>query len=68
MGVIPGCYTLSRLPVKLVYTQEFSRVEDAIAFEKQVKGWARRRKESLIKGDIQALKRFSRSHGSSGSP
>ena len=33
---------------KLVYCQEFSRVEDAINAEKQIKGWTRARKIALI--------------------
>jgi putative endonuclease len=33
---------------KLVYYQEFSRIEDAIAAEKQIKGWVRTKKNNLI--------------------
>lgn len=34
---------------KLVYFEEFSNPEDAIAAEKKVKGWTRKKKIALIK-------------------
>jgi putative endonuclease len=33
-----GGYTASRLPVTLVWSQEFQRITDAIATERQIKG------------------------------
>jgi predicted GIY-YIG superfamily endonuclease len=36
--------------------------------ERQLKGWSRRKKEALIKGDWNGLERLSRAHGSTGSP
>ena len=43
-----GKYTRARLPVKLVYYEEFGEIEQAIAREKQIKGWTRAKKEALI--------------------
>jgi putative endonuclease len=34
-----GGYTARRRPVRLVFHQEFQRITDAIAAERQVKGW-----------------------------
>ena len=34
-------YTSGRLPVKLVYGEEYDRIADAYAREKQVLGWRR---------------------------
>ena len=48
-----------RLPFELVYVKEFDRPRKAIAFEKQLKGWSRRKKEALIAGDISKLKELS---------
>ncbi len=48
---VGGKYTKSRRPVKLVFTQDFGNVLDAIAAEKQIKGWRRSKKEALIAGD-----------------
>ena len=42
-----GGFTKSRRPVELVYSQEFDRVTDAIAAERQLKGWSRAKKEAL---------------------
>ena len=41
-------HTKKRLPVHLVYFEEFSRIDDAFYREKQVQGWSRKKKESLI--------------------
>src|SRR6516162_582286 len=41
-----GGYTAQRRPVTLVFSQWFSRITDAIAAERQVKGWSRAKKRS----------------------
>ena len=43
----------SRRPVTLVFSQWFDRITDAIAAERQVKGWSRKKKEALIRGDFE---------------
>jgi putative endonuclease len=48
-------YTSGRLPVKLVYGEEYDRVADAYAREKQVQGWRRSKREALINGDPELL-------------
>ena len=53
-------YTSPRRPVRVVFTQEFSSREEALAAELQVKGWSRKEKQALISGDwaeISALAR-----------
>ncbi len=47
-GLHRTCYTYKRRPVELVYVAEFSEILQAIAWEKQVKGWSRKKKEALI--------------------
>ncbi|MBK7379879.1 MAG: GIY-YIG nuclease family protein [Ignavibacteriales bacterium] len=59
-GMIKG-YTSTRLPVKLVYSNCFNDVNDAIRSEKQIKGWSRAKKEALIIGDFELLKKLSKS-------
>ncbi len=49
------CYTYKRRPLKLVFYERFNDVNQAIAFEKQVKGWRRSKKEALINGDWDFL-------------
>jgi predicted GIY-YIG superfamily endonuclease len=48
-------YTSKRLPVKLVFSQSFSNVEDAVRAERRIKGWSRKKKEALIRGDYSML-------------
>jgi len=50
-------YTRRRRPVRLVYCEEYTRVEDAFRREKQVQGWSRAKRQALIDGDIERLKR-----------
>jgi putative endonuclease len=58
-GAFDG-YTARRRPVALVFDRYFDRAEDAVAAERQVKGWRREKKEALIRGDYQALPELSR--------
>lgn len=48
-------YTSKRLPVKLVYCEEYDRVDVAFYREKQVQGWSRRKREALINGTPELL-------------
>jgi len=48
-------YTSGRLPVKLVYCEEYNRVAEASYREKQVQGWTRRKREALINGNPELL-------------
>ncbi len=57
-----GGYTISRRPVELVYFQAFERIADAVAAERQLKGWRRVKKEALIRGDYDALVRLAKNH------
>jgi len=60
-----GGYTAKHRPVELVYSAHFERITDAIAYERQVKGWPRAKKEALISGDFDALQKLSKRHRSS---
>jgi putative endonuclease len=55
-----GGYTAQRRPVTLVFSQWFERITDAIAAERQVKGWSRAKKEALIRGEFERLPELSR--------
>jgi putative endonuclease len=61
-GLVDG-FTSKRLPVQLVYSQSFQFIEEAIRSEKKLKGWSRKKKEALIKGDFEKLKLLSKSKG-----
>ncbi len=63
-GLDTKSYTFSRRPLELVFTREFNRPLPAIAFEKQVKGWSRKKKEALIKENFAQLNYFARCRNS----
>ncbi len=44
-------YTRKRLPVKLVYFEEYDRIEDAFKQEKQVQNWGHVKIKALIEGN-----------------
>ncbi len=48
-------HTKKHLPVKLVYFEEYERIDQAFDREKQVQGWSRKKKEALIDGMPQKL-------------
>ena len=48
-------YTSGRLPLQLVYCEEYDRIADAFYREKQVQGWTRRKREALIHGTPELL-------------
>jgi putative endonuclease len=54
-------FTKKHLPVKLVYVEEYNRIDDAFNREQQLKGWTRAKKEALINGDKDSLKNLSKS-------
>jgi putative endonuclease len=43
-----GGYTAKRRPVTLVYSVHFDHITDAIAYERQVKGWSRPPRHHLL--------------------
>ena len=48
-------YTQKRRPVSLVFAEKMPTRQDAIARERQIKGWSRAKKEALINGDWERL-------------
>jgi predicted GIY-YIG superfamily endonuclease len=51
-------FTARRRPVALVYCEELLSLEEAITRERQLKRWTRRKKDALIAGDRELLKRL----------
>jgi predicted GIY-YIG superfamily endonuclease len=54
----PTCYTATRLPIELVFSQCFSTREEALAAERQIKGWSRKKKQAMIAGDWDEVSRL----------
>lgn len=61
-GHYPG-YTHSRRPVELAWSQYFDRITDAIAAERQIKGWGRAKKQALIRSDWETVQNLARRRG-----
>ena len=56
-------YTSTRRPVMLVWSHQFSRLTDAIACERQLKGWRREKKEAFIRGEFSLLPELAKTAG-----
>jgi putative endonuclease len=52
----PDSYTFNKRPLTLVFYEAFQDINQAIAFEKKVKGWTRKKKEALIERNWDKLK------------
>ena len=58
-GTYPG-YTQTRRPVKLVWSEYFPQITDAIATERKLKGWSRAKKEALVNNDWNSIVKLSK--------
>ena len=47
-------------PFKLVYIEEYDRIDKAFDREQQLKKWSHAKKEALVKGDLELLKQLSK--------
>ena len=51
-------YTAHRLPVQLVYSEQHALLADAVRRERQIKRWTHAKKEALVTGNLELLKRL----------
>jgi putative endonuclease len=58
-GDVKTCYTYTRRPLRLVYAEEFSQVNDAISWEKRLKQWTHKKKRAFAERDWPLLKQLS---------
>jgi putative endonuclease len=49
-------YTRARLPIKIVYFEEFDTLTDAMKREYQIKRWTKTEKENLVKSSCPEKK------------
>ncbi len=59
-GTFEG-FTKRFSPVEMVWSQEFVERDEALAAERQIKGWSRKKKLALIRGDWDAVSFHARS-------
>ena len=50
-GFFPNCWTYSRRPVELVWSEAFPTRDEALVAERMVGEWSRAKKQALIRGD-----------------
>ncbi len=62
-----GGYTAGRLPIELVFSQECSTRDEALAAEQQIKGWSRKKKEAMMRGDWAEVSRLAKGSDRDGS-
>ena len=55
------CYTFKRRPIVLKYSEHFHDINNTIAWEKQLNGWSRKKKEALFRGDWEEIKKLAKS-------
>ena len=55
-------HTKKRLPVSLLYYEEYQRIDEAFYREKQVQGWSRKKKEALIEGNVDLLPELAKAY------
>ena len=48
-------YTSTRLPIELVFIQDFNSRAEAIDMERRIKKWFRKKKEALIEGNWKKI-------------
>ena len=53
-------YTRKRVPVELVYYEEYEHIDEAFYREKQIQKWSKKKKDALIKGDFDNFDKLSR--------
>ncbi|WP_243455802.1 GIY-YIG nuclease family protein [Sphingosinicella sp. BN140058] len=61
-----GGYTAKRLPVTLVWSEEFPSRYEALSAERQIKGWSRAKKMALIRGDWLSISALARNRQAEG--
>ena len=59
-GYFPTCYTYKRRPLELVFSQDFATREEALSSEQQIKGWNRKKKEAMMRGDWAEVSRLAK--------
>lgn len=55
-----GGYTATHKPISLVFSQECPSREEALRAERQLKGWSRKKKEAMMRGDWTTINQLSR--------
>ncbi len=55
-----AAYTATRLPVTLVFSEQFVSRAEALEMELRIKGWSRKKKEAMMRGDWNEVSRLAK--------
>ena len=61
IGFFPHCYTADRRPLTMIWSEAFASRVEALAAERQLKGWSRAKKLALADGDWALVSSLARS-------
>ncbi|WP_341975826.1 GIY-YIG nuclease family protein [Microbacterium sp. LTA6] len=50
-----SAYTRRRLPVELIWSADFARIDEAFAWEKRLQGWSHAKRMAFIEGGLDAV-------------
>lgn len=59
-GFFKDAYTYDKRPVELVWYNLFQTFDQAIEWEKKIKGWTRKKKEALINDNFDLLPKLAK--------
>lgn len=68
IGKYPNCYTFDKRPLELVFCQIFQDFDQAMLWEKKIKGWSRKKKLALIEERWEDLQKYSKNYTQYGKP
>ncbi len=59
-AAFPSCHTAKRLPVSVVWMQEFASRDDAFRAERKIKKWSQAKKRALAQGQWDLISLLAR--------
>ncbi len=67
-GIRPKAYTYSRRPVTLMWADYFGTAEQAVQFERKLKGWTHAKKTAFIRGEWRKLSELAKNRSDGRKP
>ncbi len=55
-------HTRKYVPIKILYYEEYDRIDIAFYREKQIQGWSRKKKEALMSNRLEELVKYSKNY------
>ncbi len=55
-------HTRKYVPIKILYYEEYDRIDVTFYREKQIQGWSRKKKEALMSNKLEELVKYSKNY------